>query len=179
MATRIFAISSISSSRDFTLASGRISDATKSFSQDSVSLASFSAISNLLKKSRRDWPDFASTVFAPILVPDRNNCFANVFDTPGFESLSGYIPRRLRRSVKKRECVPQSKFRNAPSACGGDRNLSAPQLLLKNRAELDNPHSKIKRAIGDGSHDEVGMQNSECRKCISSEFKIPNSEFFS
>jgi hypothetical protein len=30
----------------------------------------------------------------------------------------------------KRKCVPKGKFRNAPSACGGDRNFSAPQLLL-------------------------------------------------
>lgn len=57
------------------------SDLIKIFSQYSVSLASFKAISNLWIKSLFDWADCASWTFAPILVPDLSSCLDKVLDT--------------------------------------------------------------------------------------------------
>jgi hypothetical protein len=58
------------------------------------------------------------------------NILANIIVVIVLFNLSGSDSPSACGVHNKRKCVPKGKFRNAPSACGGDRNFSAPQLLL-------------------------------------------------
>lgn len=63
-----------------------IPDSISISNQYCVSLASLSAISNLFKKSLSDCAERDSLTFAPIEVPERNNCLDKVLATPGRSS---------------------------------------------------------------------------------------------
>ena len=82
-ATNIFPISIASVSNGLNLPSSTISDSINISSQYWVSLASFNAISSLLRKSLSDWALCASRTFAPTDVPERSSCFPSVLVTPG------------------------------------------------------------------------------------------------
>jgi hypothetical protein len=60
---------------------------------------------------------------AGIEITDNGSCFSSAATI--VESLWAYSPW-LATSTRGRMCVPKGKFRNAPSDCSGDRNLSAP-----------------------------------------------------
>lgn len=77
MADRIFINSLASFNNDTNLFSGTSSEAIITLIQYLVSLASFKAISILLKKSAVLCPDCASSTLAPIEVLERINCFDN------------------------------------------------------------------------------------------------------